>query len=295
MTEGRGAVPERRYSTSPCRLSQAACGRMLGGQEGDQEMDRTSEQDDARLRALSADLSRRPRLRSEAQPAGLFITRPTVAMGVAAVGTAAAFLGVELTRMWRLGSLAETAEVEGETPSLRRRSARLLRIAREGYGISRARRNAVFNMLVSFMVTLTVTRGITVLIRTRGGIGPIRNVQMGDRHVHHFVPGMLLCFVAGGVAVGSRNEQWHRWLAVPFGGGVALVLDETALLLELEDVYWTEEGVLSLQVAFACMALLAAAGYGVQFLRAGNARLLEADWQAAARAWADISLVDAGA
>src|SRR3712207_8437960 len=49
-----------------------------------------------------------------------------------------------------------------------------------------------------------------------------------------------------------------RSLAIPFGAGVALTLDESALLLELEDVYWTEEGVVSVQITLATIGLLAA-------------------------------------
>jgi hypothetical protein len=238
--------------------------------------------------------TRRPMLPSESRAGGLALTWPTVAFGLAAAGTAAAFIAAEVVRIWRLGSLPEHHTEEEARPTRRGQAARVLRIAREGYAISRARRNAVFNMLGAFMVTFAGVRGITVVIRRSGGFGPLRNVQMGDRHIHHFVPGMLLCLVTGAAAVGSKDESLRRWLAIPFGSGVALVLDETALLLELEDVYWSEEGVLSLQVAFAGMALLAAAGYTITFLRAGSARLLEADWQAAARAWDDVSVISKG-
>jgi hypothetical protein len=215
------------------------------------------------------------------------MTWRTKAVGVAVVAAAGSLVAAELRRIWRMGSLPEQQGTPAATP--RQRVRRMVRIVREGYGVSRARRNAVFNMLFSFMVTLAAVRAITVRLHTRGAIGPIRNVVMGDRHVHHFVPGMILCVVSGGVALSVPGERLRQWLAIPFGGGVALVLDETALLLELEDVYWSEEGVLSLQVAFVGMALLAGAGYGVQLLRAGSARLVESDWAAAARAWEDLS------
>jgi len=219
---------------------------------------------------------------------GLTIPGPTKVMGAAAVGTAAAFLGAELRRIWKLGSMPTQSD-DAQAKGLVRRIRRTLRIAREGYAVSRVRRNAVFNMLVSFVVTLGTVRAITTVIRTRGGLGPIRNVQFGNRHVHHFVPGMLVCFASGSYAIGSQSERLRPWLAIPFGAGAALVLDETALLLQFEDVYWSEEGVMSLQVAFAGIALLAAVGYGIQFLRAGTTRVLEQDWQAAARAWDDLA------
>ena len=218
---------------------------------------------------------------------GTGMTWRTKAVGIAVVAAAGSLVGVELRRIWRLGSLPEQQGTQAATP--RQRVRRMVRIVREGYGVSRTRRNAVFNMLFSFMVTLAAARAITVRLRTHGSFGPIRNVVMGDRHVHHFVPGMVLCMLSGGVALTVPDERLRQWLAIPFGSGVALVLDETALLLELEDVYWSEEGVLSLQVAFVGMALLAGAGYGVQLLRAGSARLVESDWSAAARAWEDLS------
>ena len=84
--------------------------------------------------------------------------------------------------------------------------------------------------------------------------------MVGDRHIHHFLPGGILALAAGGVAIGTKGEKLDKYLAFPFGVGVALVLDESALLLELDDVYWTEEGVLSVQIAFAAIAMLSAHG-----------------------------------
>ena len=75
--------------------------------------------------------------------------------------------------------------------------------------------------------------------------------MIADRRVHHFVPGIALALAAGGTSISVRRKALDRWLALPFGAGAALILDEAALLLELDDVYWTEEGVLSLQVSFA--------------------------------------------
>jgi len=114
-------------------------------------------------------------------------------------------------------------------------------------------------MLASFTVAFGITRGITWTIRTKGGIGPIKDVVVGDRHIHHFLPGGILALSAGGVAIGMKGDKLDKYLAFPFGVGVALVLDESALLLELDDVYWTEEGVLSVQIAFAAIAAARAA------------------------------------
>ena len=128
------------------------------------------------------------------------------------------------------------------------RALQAIEVVREGYKVSRTRENTLFNMLASFTVTFGITRWITWTIREKGGLGPIKNVIVGTRHIHHFIPGGLLSLAAGGVAIGAKGSELDRYLAVPFGVGVALVLDESALLLELEDVYWTEEGVLSVQI-----------------------------------------------
>ena len=116
-------------------------------------------------------------------------------------------------------------------------------------------------MLASFTVAFGITRSITWTIREKGGFGPIKDVMVGNRHIHHFLPGGILALAAGGVAIGTKGEELDKYLAFPFGVGVALVLDESALLLELDDVYWTEEGVLSIQIAFAAIALLSAFAY----------------------------------
>ena len=73
----------------------------------------------------------------------------------------------------------------------------------------------------------------------------------------------------------TRNEDLEAKLAIPFGVGMGLTLDESALLLELDDVYWTEEGILSVQIALAVAAMLAAVALAVRFLRRGEQVVLE--------------------
>ena len=82
--------------------------------------------------------------------------------------------------------------------------------------------------------------------------------------------------VAGAVSIVTRSEGLEPVLAVPFGVGMGLTLDESALLLELEDVYWTREGLLSVQITLAVMAVLAALALGLRFLRRGEEVVLDA-------------------
>ena len=98
----------------------------------------------------------------------------------------------------------------------------------------------------------------------------------GGGHIHHFVPGIGLAFATGGAGgrLAPRGPA-TRWLALPFGAGVALTLDESALLLKLDDVYWTEEGIVSVQIGFATLAILSALALALRVLRRGEAVVLE--------------------
>jgi hypothetical protein len=229
------------------------------------------------------------------QAAGEAGQRPsgrTHLLGVLAGGAVLAVFGAEVARVWRLGMLPQSREDAQERPQGRVRRA--FTVLREGYAVSRTRENSLFNMLASFTVAFATTRAITWQIREHGGLGPIQNVVVGKRHIHHFVPGGLISLAAGGVAIGSKGAELDKYLAFPFGVGVALVLDESALLLELEDVYWTEEGVVSVQIVFAAMAMLSALAYLIRMLRQPEAKDSETDWETAAKAWDDLQMLPGG-
>jgi hypothetical protein len=87
----------------------------------------------------------------------------------------------------------------------------------------------------------------------------------------------VVAFASGAAAIVTRDEDLEPLLAVPFGVGMGLTLDESALLLELEDVYWSREGLLSVQITLAVMALLASVALGLRFLRRGERIVLEPD------------------
>lgn len=110
-------------------------------------------------------------------------------------------------------------------------------------------RSAALWLLIGFVVTYAVTRWITLRIRARalsgagGGSSPIKDVHIGGVHVHHQVWGILLVLVTGLLEFRFQpSSPWVDVLAVCFGAGAALALDEFALWLHLEDVYWSEEG-----------------------------------------------------
>ncbi|MFJ3652420.1 hypothetical protein ACIPPR_03890 [Streptomyces nigra] len=124
--------------------------------------------------------------------------------------------------------------------------------------------------LTAFVVTFLVTRVITRLIRA--GKGPFRNISTGSVHIHHVVPGIILTVIGGFCAVAGGQRGFGSALAaVIFGMGAGLVMDEFALILHLDDVYWSEEGrksveVVVLTVALVGLLLLGFAPFGVDGL-----------------------------
>ena len=89
--------------------------------------------------------------------------------------------------------------------------------------------------------------------------------------MHHFVPGIALILAAGGASVLTADEALEAWLALPFGVGAALTLDESALLLKLDDVYWSQEGIVS-RADHPDRAGLLGAALALRVLRRGEAR-----------------------
>ena len=98
-----------------------------------------------------------------------------------------------------------------------------------------------FFMLVAFVVTFLVTRYVTHMIRS--GRGPFRDNTVGGMHIHHEVYGIFLLLSAGALEFAYRPDPpGVQVLAALFGIGAALTLDEFALWLHLDDVYWGPEG-----------------------------------------------------
>jgi hypothetical protein len=206
--------------------------------------------------------------------------RGTLALGGLATAAVLAVLVGEIGRVWRRGS----APLPQETPHLLAAAeeavAETAEVARAGYREVSTRENSMFNLLTSFAGTFLAVRSITYLLRRRSSFGPFRNVRVGRRHIHHFVPGIVIAFAAGTAAILSRDEDLEPWLALPFGVGMGLTLDESALLLELDDVYWSREGLLSVQITLAVMALLGALALGLRVLRRGEQVVLDGSLEA---------------
>lgn len=142
-----------------------------------------------------------------------------------------------------------------------------------GYADAPRSETVLFNLLAGFLGSFALVRLSTWGIRDNWG--PFRNVRLGGRHIHHFVPGILIAFAAGTTALLTDNDALEDRLAVPMGAGMGLTFDEAALLLDLRDVYWTREGLLSIQLSLGATAILSVAILTQRMLRRGERRQVE--------------------
>jgi len=133
-------------------------------------------------------------------------------------------------------------------------------------------RESRFLIALAFLVTFAGVRFITYSIRY--GWLPflpfIRNVQTrSGLHIHHLVYGIALLLLVGYVALAIPQRQGRQLaaLAVVYGIGAALTLDEFALWLNLEDVYWAWQGRESVDVAIGAAAIFALGATGAPFWR----------------------------
>ena len=139
--------------------------------------------------------------------------------------------------------------------------------------------------------TFAAVRGITYAIRH--DIPPFHDVELGGTHLHHYIWGIGLISSVGGVAVyGDSDLRRHPVVGAAYGIGLALVVDELALLLELRDVYWQRQGRWSIDTGVSMIGT--AGGYFVAmpfwhhlFRKEEQTRSLTAS--AAARAHAPLS------
>ncbi|HEY0717135.1 MAG TPA: hypothetical protein VGD68_05925 [Streptosporangiaceae bacterium] len=106
---------------------------------------------------------------------------------------------------------------------------------------------------LAFTGTFAGLRGLTYGIRT--GKGPFRNISVGGEHLHHYLWGIGLLSGVGAVAVrGEERHRRHPAVGVSYGSGMALIVDEFALLIDLRDVYWAKQGRISVDVGVGGIA-----------------------------------------
>ncbi len=129
----------------------------------------------------------------------------------------------------------------------------------------------------SFTLTFVGLRGLTHWLRA--GHGPEGGgVSLGGKHFHHYNIGILLLSTVAAVGLrGTERQRRHPAAAVAFGSANAMIVDELALLLDLEDVYWAADGRESVDAAVGLIAAGATLAAGIPFwpharraLRSGN-------------------------
>ena len=130
---------------------------------------------------------------------------------------------------------------------------------------------------VAFFGSFAAVRGVTHAIRR--GVGPFRNLAVGGRHLHHLVIGITALLLTGYTWLliaddAPRDRRSHRANAIAYGMGAALTLDEFALWLDLEDVYWARQGRISVDALMLFGAILSASVWGGPFVRAAASEIL---------------------
>lgn len=129
-------------------------------------------------------------------------------------------------------------------------------------------------MLISFAVTFVITRSVTRSIRARGANedadaapagddpgsrGVVKDVHIGGVHIHHQVWGILLILIVAVLEFAYQpSSPWIEVLGALFGAGAALTLDEFALWLHLDDVYWSTEGRKSIDAVVVAVCIIGA-------------------------------------
>jgi hypothetical protein len=134
-------------------------------------------------------------------------------------------------------------------------------------------RRRLFFASVSFFITFLGVRLLVASITHH--IGPFGWVEVGGRHVHHLVFGILLLLLCGycELAEVGRGDTplsifWSRLLALLYGVGAALTLDEFALWLNLDpQAYWSTQGRESIDAVVLFGALLSIGAWGAPLFR----------------------------
>jgi hypothetical protein len=132
-------------------------------------------------------------------------------------------------------------------------------------------RQRMFLASVSFLLTFVGVRILVYRIVSHEGI--LQWVVVRGTHIHHLVWGILILLLVGYgwlADVGRKHTPisifFGRLMAVSYGAGAALTLDEFALWLNLSpDAYWTRQGRISIDAVILFGALLGVGAWGSPF------------------------------
>jgi lysyl-tRNA synthetase class 2 len=131
---------------------------------------------------------------------------------------------------------------------------------------------AIFLVLVGFLLSFGFIRMSTRLMRSpKVPWWPGSIVSEGGLHVHHHVFGIVLMMAAGAVGFAVNGDGTvFNLCGLAFGVGIGLTIDEFALWLHLEDVYWSEEGRRSIDATVLTAIVLALLMFGVRPFEIGS-------------------------
>lgn len=152
---------------------------------------------------------------------------------------------------------------------------------------------AGFILLAGFLASFGFIRMSTRLMRSPRVPWWPGSVKTSGVHVHHLVFGIVIMIAAGFVSFAVEPASpWLEITAALFGIGVGLTVDEFALWLYLEDVYWSEEGRASVDVAIVCalVGLLVLVGFVPFGQDAGNSPAVVVALVAEQLAWVVVVL-----
>lgn len=127
-------------------------------------------------------------------------------------------------------------------------------------------RQGIFCVLVGFVVSFAFIRMSTRLMRSpKVPWWPGSIVSESGVHLHHLVFGIVTMMLAGALGFAVHGvSPWSELCALAFGVGVGLTIDEFALWVHLDDVYWAEEGRRSIDATVIAIAIGALMFFGIR-------------------------------
>jgi hypothetical protein len=123
-----------------------------------------------------------------------------------------------------------------------------------------------FLILLAFLGAFGFIRTSAHMIRAQVSWWPGNVETKSGTHIHHMVWGILLIMTMGYLGLSADlGTPWLELVAIGFGIGLGLTLDEFALWLNLQDVYWADKGRQSIDAVIVATLMLLIALLGLQF------------------------------
>jgi hypothetical protein len=127
-------------------------------------------------------------------------------------------------------------------------------------------KEAHFLILIAFVSSFGFIRFSAHMIRAQVSWWPGNVETKSGTHIHHMFWGILLLITMGYIGIAtSIPDPWFELVALAFGIGMGLTMDEFALWLNLEDVYWQKKGRQSIDAVVVTVSLLVIALLGLRF------------------------------